>query len=166
MRDNCETVDRLRRSGIHPRRIYSGLCDYCGKIFFTIRSTTSECSRSCAKKSGQKWREAPEWGGRRYFENGYAVIRSSRDLRKKRQEHRLVLEKSIGRELRGFENVHHKNGIRSDNRIENLELWCTHQPKGQRVSDILDFVVNNYEGEIRARLSAKDAIAEVLNGTS
>lgn len=63
-------------------------------------------------------------------------------------EHILVLEEALGRHLLAEESVHHRNGVRDDNRRENLELWVRPHPSGIRVEDAVAWarqILERYE---------------------
>jgi len=73
--------------------------------------------------------------------DGYKKIPDVTKRQRAVLEHRAVMEAHLGRLLVKGENVHHINGNRQDNRIENLELWSERQPKGQRVEDKVKYAL-------------------------
>lgn len=79
--------------------------------------------------------------------SGYHSIQQGE---KRAMVHRTVMEKMIGRPLLPGETVHHRNGIRSDNRPENLQLFASNHGGGQKISDLVDWaheILNRYTSD-------------------
>jgi hypothetical protein len=122
-------------------------CD-CGKetivrISQLLRGQTKSCG--CLQKEIFKnWcgENNPNWkGGKYHRSDGYIQIRkrehANADRRGFVMEHIYIMSEYLGRPLERGETVHHKNGVKSDNRLENLELWCNNHGKGQRIEDLI-----------------------------
>lgn len=95
------------------------------------------CNHKCYRPHQQHptGQDSKSWrGGRGKHVNGYVTVRQGK---KTVLEHRLVMERHIGRALHSWETVHYINGRRDDNRIENLELWASRHGPGQRATDFV-----------------------------
>lgn len=120
------------------------ICDACGNEYYTRmfqNNVSKYCDRKC-RGIADRGEGNPNWkGGRTMHVGGYVRLQvyGIGDKRGRIFEHTYIMEKHLGRPLLKNENVHHKNGNRADNRIENLELWTTSQPKGQRVEDKVEW---------------------------
>jgi hypothetical protein len=135
-------------------------CEQCNKYYIIAPQhfkTSRFCTRHCSSKSQPKQGEkSRRWnGGRRKNNSGYVEIWISKEERQKRNrkrqyilEHRLVMEKKLGRKLQENESIHHINGVKDDNRPENLELWVKHSTPGIRTKDVIECICCQGKGYI------------------
>lgn len=112
-------------------------CTHCGSVFQRYKSQIHLrmfCSRTCERAF------AIATPVRQITEGGYIRVFVGRGVAGSTGhghmlEHRKVMQDFLGRLLVKGEEVHHVNGRRDDNRLENLELWSHSHPSGQRVED-------------------------------
>lgn len=120
-RANREPQPSCKIDGCERERWARGYCAVCYQRWWK-------------NNSAEQRLRAPAGSGHLSKKTGYREIWVDGKMRR---EHRVVMERVLGRPLRADEQVHHRNGERADNRPENLELWTTSHPYGQRVDDVL-----------------------------
>lgn len=144
-----------RRADAEARAAASLVCAQCGGPITAVRKPSgyikrgrnlcsSECRALFRRLSYQAKFPDQQVGAPRAYKNGYLrVVVPGKNGEPSREvfEHRYVMELSIGRHLLPTETVHHVNGNRTDNRLENLELFSSRHGPGQRVTDKLAFCV-------------------------
>ncbi len=142
-------------------------CRECSKKYNKKWNTSQgfECALLCGTKvtnptyfcsdcNGRYWRS---YGGEFPTSHGYTMLSGkwghpNANSKGRVLEHIMVYADHHNRrvETENGENIHHKNGDKQDNRIENLEMWVTKQPKGQRPEDLVEWAVeimNKYATE-------------------
>lgn len=127
-RPDCKACVRNRQRENRPQGgNKKDLCS-CGRPKCSISKRCRNCSHPPVEGREPTWRK-----------NKYGYMQAYGVGGKMLLQHRHVMERHLGRPLRDDENVHHKNGMRDDNKIENLELWSKSQPSGQRVEDKIEW---------------------------
>lgn len=144
MKSKRTTVRRKNKQG-KTKSYYEHTCLHCKKNFLSRDMRAKTCSYKCAGKIHSLKLQAnpslhPHWRQGNYLRSdGYKAKRVARG--KYIAEHRLIMEKHLKRSLKAGEVVHHLNGNRLDNRIENLHLLSAsehgslHAPKGYKFGE-------------------------------
>lgn len=115
----------INQNKIKSKNFIIPKCKLCGKET-RRQSRAIFCSNKCCGKY-QSGENNPMWqGGRKKHSEGYIYLyqptHSNCDIAGYVLEHRYLIEKKIGRLLNKSEKVHHINGIKDDNKLENLIL--------------------------------------------
>lgn len=126
-------------------------CEECGKLLMINQSLITKQNQQtffCDAKCRDKFRS---FGGNNIWKGGYihgsGYVYVSRGESKRYLQHRAVMEEYLGRKLSKKEHVHHLNGIRSDNRLENLMVvnYLKHPTEKNKLIDKLQERIRNLE---------------------
>lgn len=118
----CSKICGKKQFTLTRRKHSECPCPICGTLFYSRKGTKKTCSRKCSLRytSNKAEQNKINW---RHNHDGYLVADIVRGgIRIHLLQHRHLIEEHIGRKLQSDEVVHHKNGVRDDNRIENLEI--------------------------------------------
>ena len=131
----CPThIDTCLVAGCDNSAKHSRYCPmHFSRVYKDSADTTEIRRRKRKNGEGTTWR-TNHYG---YIYRHITIDGSPRNI----LQHREIMEQHLGRRLLPGENVHHINGIKNDNRIENLELWSSTQPSGQRIEDKIKWAV-------------------------
>ena len=170
---SCMLVGRAKAK----RRRVGRICKQCGKLFEIHRAHAERAGRG--KHTGQFCSRPCTWAYWRAHPSDHPSVRNRKAFaestdasgyiwvfvpsRGKVRQHRLVMEHVLGRILEPWETVHHKNGDRSDNRPENLELWTGKQPSGVRAQDALAARLEDLEERVAALEAWRSSISHRVN---
>ena len=106
-------------------------------------------------------KDHPAWKGGRSKSKGYVRIAKDDPNKIGVQgyifEHIKIMEDHLGRKIdTKRESVHHKNGIRDDNRIENLELRYKSHPHGQTIDDLINYIIDHHSSRYIELLNERE----------
>ena len=147
-------LERCKKNDKQGKPKWICVCECGNKVEVSGGSLSQGNTKSCGclykdlkrEKSGA-WK-----GGKTIDSSGYVLVLDPEHPNSNKKgyvrEHMKVMSKHLNRPILKTESIHHKNGNRKDNRLENLELWNKAQPFGQRIEDKIFYaweIINTYD---------------------
>ena len=140
--------------GRENRKLLDRACLQCGKTFRPLRAGSKYCSKPCKWANNgrnQKRKSEAWWQNQKGYIEGRIWLPDGTQIRVK--QHRFIMEGIIGRPLLSTEDVHHENGVKNDNRPENLEIisHSDHTKRTNKRKYKRGYTLKLSDAEIKAR---------------